>query len=334
MQDHPGPDGLHPGDGVRRPIEAADPAADGRLFRRCLGQYGTGIAIITTEVEGKRAAVTVNSFASVSLDPPLVLWSIGHTSRSVPAFKAAKGCAINILAASQMGVSRHFSSSIEDKFADAAWSPGMLGFPLLDGCLAHLECEPHAQIDAGDHTIMVCRVRYASRFDGEPLLFIQGQYGVADTHPASIPTTDGGPSVPGSWFEETIVSQIFEAHHVISSNFDEHRRDEGVDVPVARILACLSDRPGSKVDEVARAAYLGQRGTEDAVALLAERGMLAISGEGHLTLTEPGMQLRESLRARWRAFQQQQLAEIPDADMRATSRTLARLISQNRTAGR
>lgn len=334
MQNRPGPDGLHPGDGARRPIEAADPATDGRLFRRCLGQYGTGIAIITTETEGTRAAVTVNSFASVSLDPPLVLWSIGHTSRSVPTFKAAKGCAINILAASQMGVSRHFSSAVEDKFADAAWSPGTLGFPLLDGCLAHLECEPHAQIEAGDHTIMVCRVRHASRFEGEPLLFIQGQYGVADTHPASMPASDGGPALPETWFDETIVSQIFEAHHVISSNFDEHRRDEGVDVPVARVLACLSDRPGSRPDAVARAAYLGQRGTEDAVAWLAGRGMLATSGDGQLTLTEAGGRLRESIRARWRAFQRQQLAGIPDADMRATARTLSRLIGQNRAAGR
>ena len=317
---------------VRFALEEGDPAADGRLFRRCLGQYGTGIAIITTETEGRRAAMTVNSFASVSLDPPLVLWSIGHTSRSTSLFKEARCFAVNILASTQMDVSRHFSSKVEDKFAEAAWSRGTVGAPLLDGCLAHLECEPHAQVEAGDHIIMICRVRRASRFEGEPLLFTQGQYSVADTHPALLPSTEiGGGPTSGTWYEETIISQVFEAHHRISSTFDEQRRAEGVDIPVARVLACLYDTAGLQSDELAQTTYLGQRDTEDAVATLAARGMLVSAADGRLSLTEAGRHLREAIRARWQAFQQQQLAGIPEADVRATSRTLSKLVAQNRT---
>ena len=109
MQTNAGRDTLFAEDTARQPIEAGDPANDSRLFRRCLGLYGTGITIITTEMEDQRAAVTVNSFASVSLDPPLVLWSISRDSRSYPLFTNGRRFAVNILASTQVNVSRHFS---------------------------------------------------------------------------------------------------------------------------------------------------------------------------------------------------------------------------------
>jgi flavin reductase (DIM6/NTAB) family NADH-FMN oxidoreductase RutF/DNA-binding MarR family transcriptional regulator len=317
----------------RVPIEAGDPAIDGRLFRRCLGQYGTGIAIITTETDGRRAAVTVNSFASVSLDPPLVLWSITNASRSHSLFNNGKRFAVNILASTQMNVSSHFASRIEDKFAGAAWSPGEFGSPLLHDCLAHLECETYSRVEGGDHTILIGLVRRAVRFEGEPLLFAQGQYSVAGTHPEASPSPEVGGSAPETSLEGTVISQIFDAHHLISSTFDEHRRAEGVDISVARVLACLYDTSGLKTDEVARATFLGQRDTEDAVATLRERAMLVRSGDGRLALTEAGRRLREAIRTRWQDFQQRQVAGIPESDLRAASRTLAKLIAQNRAAG-
>ncbi|TIT80686.1 MAG: flavin reductase [Mesorhizobium sp.] len=315
---------------TRLPIESADPAEDSRLFRRCLGLYGTGIAIITMENAGQRAAVTVNSFASVSLDPPLVLWSISHTSRSYPLFKAGGPFAVNILASTQMGVSRHFSSKIEDKFADADWSPGQHGSPLLHGCLAHFECETYAQVEGGDHTVLMGLVRRASRFEGEPLLFAQGQYSVAYAHPevSAAPEVSGPkPEMPS---QAGIIPQIFEAHHLLSAVFDEHRHAEGLDIPVARVIACVYDIPGLKAEQVARVTYLGQRDTEDALATLAERGMLVSGTAGELTLTGAGKRLREAIQTRWRNFQRDQMAGIPEADLRTTQKTLSKLISQNR----
>jgi flavin reductase (DIM6/NTAB) family NADH-FMN oxidoreductase RutF/DNA-binding MarR family transcriptional regulator len=331
MQTSAAPDRLSTDHLTRLPIETGDPATDGRLFRRCLGQYGTGIAIITTETGGRRAAVTVNSFASVSLDPPLVLWSITNTSRSYPLFKNGRRFAVNILASTQMNVSTRFASKVEDKFADAVWSPGEFGSPLLDGCLAHFECETYSQVEGGDHTILIGLVRRAVRFEGEPLLFAQGQYSVADTHPEASPSPEVGGSEPETSLEGTIISQIFDAHHLISSTFDEHRRAEGVDISVARVLACLYDTSGLKTDQVARATYLGQRDTEDAVATLLKRAMLVSSEDGQLILTEAGRRLREAIRTRWQDFQQHQVAGIPESDLRATFRTLSKLIAQNRT---
>jgi len=228
-------------------------------------------------------------------------------------------------------VSRHFSSKLDDKFADAAWAPGEHGSPLLDGCLAHFECDTHSLVDGGDHTIVIGLVKRASRFEGEPLLFSQGQYSVADSHPAASPTPETSGGKPDTTAQGTIVSQIFEAHNLLSTRFDEHRRAEGLHLSVARILACMYDRPGLRIDQLAAATFLGQRDAEDAIAEMLERDLLEKSGGGY-SLTEAGRQLRVAIQMRWIAFQQDQIAGIPDADLRATIRTLSKLIEQNTIA--
>jgi len=314
----------------RRPLEAGDPAGDSRLFRRCLGQYGTGIAIITTQLGEQRGAVTVNSFASVSLDPPLVLWSLARESRSFPLFRDSEKFNVNILSSQQMEVSWHFASKIEDKFASSSWFVGELGMPLLDGCLVHLECEKQAEVEGGDHTILIGRVRRASRFEGEPLLFSQGQYSVPASHPDASPTPEVGGAANGKpRSEQTIVAQIFEAHNLLSARFDEHRRAEGVDIAVARVLACLYDSPDLGLEDLATATFLGQRDTEDAVAELRRRDLLRKGATGGVVLTEAGRTIREAIRSRWQEFQRDQIAGITDPDLSSTIRTLAKLISRN-----
>ncbi|MGP4688015.1 flavin reductase [Agrobacterium pusense] len=315
--------------GLNQPLEEGDPAADDRMFRRCLGQYATGIAIITTETAGQRAAVTVNSFSSVSLDPPLILWSIARTSRSFSIFTAGGRFAVNILSSRQMDVSRHFSSKLDDKFADSAWTPGIYGSPLIDGCLAHLECETHTLVEGGDHVIIIGLVKQARRFEGVPLLFSQGQYSVPESHPETSPTPEASGAATDATSEGTIVSQIFEAHNLLSSVFDEHRRAEGVDISIARVLACLYDSNGLKSDQVAAATYLGQRDTEDAITELLKRS-LVVDHQGHLSLTPEGKKVREAIKRRWQDFQQAQIAGISEPDLNSTIRALSKLIDQNK----
>lgn len=312
------------------PVEEGDPSTDDRMFRRCLGQYGTGVAIITAQGDDRRAAVTVNSFSSVSLDPPLILWSIARTSRSFAIFTGGGHFAVNILSSKQMDVSRHFSSKLEDKFADAAWAPGVHGSPLIDGCLAHLECKTHSVVDGGDHVIVIGLVTRARRFEGTPLLFSQGQYSVAEPHPDASPTPETSGASPDTTSQTTIVSQIFEAHNLLSSVFDEHRRAEGVDISVARVLACLYDADGLKADQVSSATFLGQRDTEDAINALISRQLLT-NNQGHLSLTPAGRQVREAIWKRWQEFQKAQVAAIPDAELKSTIRTLSILIDQNKS---
>jgi flavin reductase (DIM6/NTAB) family NADH-FMN oxidoreductase RutF len=169
---------------VTKPLEEGDPALDPRAFRRCAGQFATGVTIITTLTDGRPVGVTANSFSSLSMDPPLVLWSIGRSSRSFEAFQAASSFAINILSAEQIDLSQRFSSPLEDKFASLDWQTGTVGAPVLPAVVAVLECEAETRFDGGDHVILVGRVRNYRYYPGAALVYAQGRYAIAEDHPA------------------------------------------------------------------------------------------------------------------------------------------------------
>ena len=116
------------------------------------------------------------------MDPPLVLWSIAHTSRSAAAFKNAKHFAVNILAVEQVE-SQRFASPAQNKFEDVDWRPGVLGSPILPNVLASLDCALETTLQGGDHVILIGRVRKYSRYAGNPLLYAQGRYAVAEDDP-------------------------------------------------------------------------------------------------------------------------------------------------------
>jgi len=147
-----------------------------RAFRDALGQFTTGVTIVTCEGETGPVGITANSFASVSLDPPLVLWSPARASRRFPAFEAANNYAIHVLAACQSHVCGAFARD-GAAFDAVDWSRNDRGVPLIDGCLARFECTRQAVHDGGDHLIIVGRVDRAAIGPGEPLLFSKGAYG-------------------------------------------------------------------------------------------------------------------------------------------------------------
>lgn len=154
-------------------------AFDPMEFRRALGTFPTGVAIITTcGSDGQPVGLTCNSFSSVSLDPPLVLWSLRRASKSLPAFREASHFAINILAEDQRELSARFaSSSILDKFEGIPCRTGHGGVPLVEGCLARFHCSTYAEYEAGDHYIFVGRVeRFEHHREDDPLVFYKGAY--------------------------------------------------------------------------------------------------------------------------------------------------------------
>ena len=155
------------------------PATDPAALRRCLGNYGTGVAIMTTCHDGVRAGITANSFAPVSLDPPLVLWSVTRTSTSAPVFLQAGHFAVNILAEDQIDLCKAFAKSGPDKFADVACGPGLGDAPVLMGALATLECRVVNKVDGGDHVVMIGEVERMRSAPGTPLLFVQGRFATA-----------------------------------------------------------------------------------------------------------------------------------------------------------
>lgn len=128
-------------------------------FRRAAGQYPTGVTIVTTlDTGGAPAGLTVNSFTSVSLHPPLVLVCIGRDSTVFEAFDARRGFVVHVLAADQEDLAVRFAAKGFDRFAGVAWERGFAGLPVLAACLARFECSPAATHEGGDHLIFVGRV--------------------------------------------------------------------------------------------------------------------------------------------------------------------------------
>lgn len=154
------------------PIAASD-------FRKTLGCFATGVAVITTtSATGQPIGVTVNSFSSVSLEPPLVLWSLARKAWSLEAFQSSRGFAVNILASDQEAICRNFSRNVEDRFADIAWTRGLDGLPLITGAVATLQCQHWARYDGGDHEIFVGEVLDCTNAEREPLIFHRGRLGL------------------------------------------------------------------------------------------------------------------------------------------------------------
>jgi 3-hydroxy-9,10-secoandrosta-1,3,5(10)-triene-9,17-dione monooxygenase reductase component len=152
-------------------------AVDAQHLRLALGRFSTGVAIVTcVDAQGERIGLTANSFNSLSLDPPLVLWSLRETSVSLPVFTAAGRFAINVLSEAQVDLSRRFAARGDDKFAEGVWSMGEHGSPVLAGCAAVFECVTHAQHVIGDHTLFIGRVLACAETPLPPLVYQGGHY--------------------------------------------------------------------------------------------------------------------------------------------------------------
>lgn len=151
---------------------------DQRALRNAFGCFATGVTIVTTKPGGADPiGITANSFSSVSLDPPLVLWCLDKGSDTVDIFEATDNYAINVLAADQMHLSNHYAKTGGHQMLDGEWTTAKTGAPLIKGALAHFDCEIHARHDAGDHIIMVGHILHFDQpQEGKPLLYCLGGY--------------------------------------------------------------------------------------------------------------------------------------------------------------
>jgi 4-hydroxyphenylacetate 3-hydroxylase, reductase component len=150
---------------------------DSRHLRTALGRFTTGVTIVTcTDADGRFVGLTANSFNSLSLDPPLVLWSLRQSSPNLAAFAAAPRFAVNVLAEAQVELSRRFAAPVPDRFAEGAWALGEQGAPVLAGCAAVFECESLSHQVAGDHRLFIGRVLACTESALPPLVFQGGHY--------------------------------------------------------------------------------------------------------------------------------------------------------------
>jgi flavin reductase (DIM6/NTAB) family NADH-FMN oxidoreductase RutF len=168
----------------RQPLPEAPAATQGgqamdeRHLRNALGRFVTGVTVITTRTaEGKLEGLTANSFSAVSLDPPLVLWSLRLSSSMLASFESATHFAVNVLGAWQLALSDHFARRSPDRFQSVVHAPGLGGCPLLFGAIATFECTKETSVVGGDHVVFFGRVVRATYREGEPLVLNAGRYG-------------------------------------------------------------------------------------------------------------------------------------------------------------
>lgn len=150
---------------------------DSSTFRRTLGMFATGITVITARAaDGSLIGLTVNSFNSVSLTPPLIVWSLGNNSAVREVLEGCEYYAVNVLADDQEALSNLFASKAADRFAGVEWEAGLGGAPILAGCAAVFECRNSLRHPGGDHVIFIGEVERCDRSEREPLVFFNGRY--------------------------------------------------------------------------------------------------------------------------------------------------------------
>jgi flavin reductase (DIM6/NTAB) family NADH-FMN oxidoreductase RutF len=160
------------------PIQARTPSFSPLEFRAALGMFATGVTVVTARgADGSPVGLTANSFNSVSLSPPLVLWSLSRRAGTMPAFRAGSHYTINILAADQRALAERFAGRAQDRFSGVAFHDGSAGAPVLEGAAAVFECFNRSRYDEGDHVIFVGEVERCSHRPGaQPLIFHGGRY--------------------------------------------------------------------------------------------------------------------------------------------------------------
>jgi 4-hydroxyphenylacetate 3-hydroxylase, reductase component len=154
-----------------------DSALSTLVLRAALGRFATGVTIVSCRAaDGSPVGLTANSFNALSLQPPLILWSLRSVSANLDSFVAAPHFAVNVLAENQVELSRRFASPVSDKFAEGLWTDGLGGAPVLAGCAAVFECEQVSCQTAGDHVLFIGQVHRVSEAPVTPLVFQSGHY--------------------------------------------------------------------------------------------------------------------------------------------------------------
>jgi 3-hydroxy-9,10-secoandrosta-1,3,5(10)-triene-9,17-dione monooxygenase reductase component len=273
----------------------APAATASRQFRDALGAFATGVTIVTTRgISGEDIGLTANSFNSVSLDPPMVLWSLSRKSKSLQAFLENPYFAVHVLSADQDALSHLFATRGAAKFAGLTPGRGAGDVPLLEGCSARFQCKTAFRHDGGDHVIFVGEVLAFDSFDRPPLLFHGGRYAVAveKAFTAAAPAPEGS-ELDSSFSRDFLVYLLGRAHFQLFLGLRQDLEQHGLSESEWFLLSLLGVRDDRTIEELDRLLwYTGTRVTYERVASTAAAGFVRLSG-GHdpharVSLTEEG----------------------------------------------
>lgn len=269
-------------------IQQEEVGFDSKAFRRALGNFATGVTIMTAQnVQGQKVGVTANSFNSVSLDPPLILWSIDKRSSSYAIFEEATHFAVNILAADQIELSNQFARSKDDKYANIKFDTGVGGAPVLKECSAVFECERHSILDGGDHWIILGRVVCFQDNGCSPLLYHQGAYSSVLPHPSLNKLAKTPEEIfPGRLYDN-MYYLLTQAVRAYSADYQPKQLASGFRTSEARLLLVLESNTATSKDELQREVAMPVREIEQAAEILVRKGLMVDTGHSY-ALTDLG----------------------------------------------
>lgn len=247
---------------------------DPRDFRQALGAFATGVTIVTACADdGTPVGITANSFNSVSLDPPMVLWSLARNARSLPVFERASHWNVHVLANDQEAMSNRFARAGEDKFSGLALDDCASGAPLIPGCSARFQCRTAFQYEGGDHVIFVGEVVDYDRTPRPPLLYVTGGYALAARKAGAVATEA---ELPDASYSENMLGYLLgRAHFQFVAGFRRTLDEYGLSDTDFFVLSLLSVRQPLSVEDIAaHMAYTGADIGPVALQSLRARGLL------------------------------------------------------------
>jgi 3-hydroxy-9,10-secoandrosta-1,3,5(10)-triene-9,17-dione monooxygenase reductase component len=271
-------------------------AADTRVrqFRSALGAFATGVTIVTTRTRsGVDVGLTANSFNSVSLDPPMVLWSLAKNAKSLPAFLESGYFAVHVLSAAQEQLSHTFATRGAEKFAGLALERGRGDIPLLDGCSARFQCRTAVKYEGGDHVVFIGEVEAFDHFDRPPLVFHGGRYAATVARPKTAAPPPEGAEPDSSFSEDFLIFLVGRAHFQLFLGLQRDLERHGLTEWQWFVLSILGVRDNRTVAELDRILWrTGTRVTYELVASLVAAGFAQLQGSNdpnaRVTLTEAG----------------------------------------------
>lgn len=299
---------------------------DAKSFRRALGNFATGVTIMTAQNEkGEKVGVTANSFNSVSLDPALILWSIDKRSSSYDVFVNATHFAVNILAADQIDLSNNFARSKDDKYANIDFELGAGNAPVLKECSAVFECERYNIVEGGDHWIIIGRVINFQDNGRSPLLYHQGAYSSVLPHPSlNIKPQEGEEIFPGRLYDN-MYYLLTQAARAYTNDYQPKQLASGYRTSEARMLLVLESKTATSKGCLQREVAMPTREIEQAAEILIRKGLM-VDTEKTYELTDQGVQAAQMLYHIAESHQQEVFQKYSDGDKLLFKKMLKDLI--------
>jgi flavin reductase (DIM6/NTAB) family NADH-FMN oxidoreductase RutF/DNA-binding MarR family transcriptional regulator len=270
---------------------------DPRDLRRALGQFPTGVTIITTkDYSGNPIGVTASSFNTVSMTPPLVLWSVDTKAFSASAMKNAEHFAVNVLAKSQIDMSNRFAGRGEDKFAGVEYIASEHGSPLFSDCAAQFECKTWNIYDGGDHLIIVGEIlNYRQEESLVPLVFAGGSYAVPMPHPSSV-EDETLKALEDRFLDDYMLYLLHVAYTRCSAQlYPELMNKHGIAPEEWRSLTLLGDLGQANAEYMAKTVGQPVVAFNATIERMIEKGFVLVSAAGQIKLTLSGKRMAARL---------------------------------------